>query len=60
MLIDVPRRNEKGEVVFTATLTEEQVQAILQFGLNFLMTAGLAVNYGIVDPDSITPTELDD
>lgn len=60
MTIDVPRKDENGNVLFTMTLNEAQVQAILQFGLNFLVSSGLAANFGIIMVDEEGPVELDD
>lgn len=61
MIIDVPHKDENGNLVFTMSLNEEQTQAILQFGLNFLVASGLSANFGIIIPtDDETPTQLDD
>lgn len=61
MIIDVPTRDEHGNVKFMHTLNEEQVQALLQFAIGFLLSAGLAATYGIVVPDqSPPPTQLND
>lgn len=63
MIIDVPHKDEKGNLVFTMSLNEEQTQAILQFGLNFLVASGLAANFGIIIPgedEDATPAQLDD
>ena len=48
MIIDVPVKDANGVLQFTATLDEKQTQAILQFGLNFLMATGLSAAYGVV------------
>ena len=56
MIINVPHKDEHGNLVFTLTLDEEQTQAILQFALNFLVASGLAANYGIIVPDTETPS----
>jgi hypothetical protein len=52
--IDVPVLNEDGGVTYTTTLNAEQTQAILQFGVNFLIATGMAAAYGLDDE------ELDD
>lgn len=54
MTLDVPILNDDGSVKFTATLSPDQVQVLLQFAMNFTMAAGLAVQIGITAP------ELDD
>lgn len=51
MIIDVPVKDANGVLQFTATLDEKQTQAILQFGLNFLMATGLSAAYGVVAPE---------
>jgi hypothetical protein len=50
MIIDVPVRNEDGTIRATLTMDEQQMQAILQFGLNFLLATGLAASYGVSMP----------
>lgn len=50
MRFDIPVRNEKGEITTTMTCTEEQMQVILEFGLNFLVATGLASAYGVSLP----------
>ena len=61
MTIDIPHRDEAGNLKFTVTLNEEQTQALLQFALNFLMASGLAANFGIIVPDeNEIPQQLDD
>lgn len=42
MEINVPVKNQDGSLSFTATLSEPQVQAVLQFGLNMAMGMGIA------------------
>lgn len=63
MIIDVPIRDEKGNIKLTMTLNDAQHQSILQFGLNFLMATGMASAYGIAMPDpedKQMPLEFDD
>ena len=51
MQINVPLKNEDGSVTFNATLNERQLQAVLQFGLGFLLATGLAAQYGVAEKD---------
>ena len=51
MIIDVPVKNADGSLQFTA-------QAILQFGLNFLMATGLSAAYGVVAPEEMGQEDL--
>lgn len=64
MIIDVPVRNEDGSIRATLTMDEQQMQAILQFGLNFLLATGLAASYGVSMPgeedDGQTSLKFDD
>lgn len=61
MILDVPVFNKDGSVKFSATMDEKQVQAILQFGLNFLLSTGLAASYNIdIVDDEQMPLEFDD
>ena len=41
MILDVPVINEDGSVKFTAHLTAEQTQVLLQFSIAYLLQAGL-------------------
>lgn len=43
--------NEDGSVRCTLILSEEQKKALLQFALNFLVSAGIATQYAIMLPD---------
>ena len=52
MKFDIPVRNDKGEITSTFTATDEQMRVILEFGLNFLVAAGLAAAYGVKVPDN--------
>lgn len=58
MIIDVPVKDANGVLQFTATLDEKQTQAILQFGLNFLMATGLSAAYGVVAPEETGQEDL--
>lgn len=58
MIIDVPVKDANGVLQFTATLDEKQTQAILQFGLNFLMATGLSAAYGVVAPEDMGQESL--
>lgn len=60
MTIDIPRKDENGNILFTVTANEEQVQALLQFALNFLMASGLAANFGIIVSEEDIPEQLND
>lgn len=63
MTIDIPRKDENGNILFTVTANEEQVQALLQFALNFLMASGLTATFGIMIPEgdeSDIPEQLND
>lgn len=51
MTLDVPVLNDDGSLKFTATLTADQVQVLLQFAMNLTMAAGLATHIGIAVPD---------
>ena len=53
MKIDVPVLNEDGGVTYTTTLNAEQTQAILQFGVNFLIATGMTAAYGLEEEDSL-------
>lgn len=58
MIIEVPVKNADGSLQFTASLDEKQTQAILQFGLNFLMATGLSAAYGVVAPEDTKQMEI--
>lgn len=58
MIIEVPVKDANGTLQFTATLDEKQTQAILQFGLNFLMATGLSAAYGVVAPEETGQEDL--
>ena len=47
-IIDVPVYNNEGSVQFTAQVTPEQAQTLLQFAYNFLVASGLTKQFGIV------------
>ena len=51
MILEVPIINQDGSIRVVMTLTPEQTHTILQFGLNFLASTGLAASYGIQVPD---------
>lgn len=51
MTLDVPVLNDDGSVKFTATLSPDQVQVLLQFAMNITMAAGLATHIGVAIPD---------
>lgn len=55
MIVDVPILNEDGTIKLTVTLDDRQLKAVLQFGLNFLVAAGLAASYGVEIEDT-TPS----
>jgi len=60
MIIDVPVKNADGSVQFVANLDDAQVQAILQFGINFLMAAGLSAAYGVLpEKEQVDLSQLD-
>ena len=42
MKIEVPVVDDQGNLKYTATLTEKEVQAVLQFGLNMAIAMGIA------------------
>jgi len=49
MKIDIPVRNEDGSVSATFTANEHQVQALLEFALNFMIMAGLTQHFGVAE-----------
>lgn len=51
MKFDLPQRNESGEIVSTLTFTDQQVQSLLTFAVNFLVATGMAAQYGISLPN---------
>jgi hypothetical protein len=51
MKIDIPIRNPDGSLSATFTANEKQVQALLEFALNFMIMSGLTAQFGIVLPD---------
>lgn len=51
MQIDVPVLDDQGNLKYTATLTEKEVQAVLQFGLNMALAMGIASSI-MKTPDS--------
>jgi hypothetical protein len=55
--VNVPVRNDDGSTKFEVTLDDKQMQAILQFGLNFLVAAGLASAYGVEQLDAEGPDD---
>lgn len=61
MNIDVPVKDEYGNVKFTTTLNAEQVQSLLQFSMSFLLAAGISsINGVVVNGIPGGPVELDD
>jgi hypothetical protein len=48
MKIDIPIRNPNGSLSATFTADEKQVQALLEFALNFMVMSGLTAQFGIV------------
>lgn len=59
MKIDVPVKNEDGTFTTVLTLDENQIQAVLQFGLNFLVATGMVSSLGIKVPNQLEQMELD-
>ena len=57
-IIEVPIFNEDGTVKVTTLLSPEEAQHILQFAINFLMSAGMAANYAIQHTDDNEQGEL--
>ena len=51
MKIEVPVFNEDGSVKFTAQLTADQAQVLLQFAMNMAMATGIAAHLGLQGPD---------
>ncbi len=60
MIIDVPYKDESGNVKFTMTLNEEQVQGLLQFALAFSVAAGISSSFNIMLPEETEQRKLDD
>lgn len=60
MIIDVPYRDEEGNVKFTMTLNEEQLQGLLQFALAFSVAAGITSSFNIMVPEEHEQRQLDD
>ena len=62
MKIDVPVYDEDGTVKFNASLSEGELQAVLQFGLNLAIASGISNTLGVhIDDDEDTdyePSEL--
>lgn len=63
MQLSLPIKQEDGNVKFELTLSSEQVQAIVQFGLNIAMSMGITSQ--LIGEDMATlledeNTELDD
>lgn len=51
MKIEVPVFNDDGSLSFTASLSENEVKTILQFGLNMAVAMGIASQMGILTPN---------
>lgn len=60
MKIEVPVFNEDGSLRFNAVLSEPELQAVLQFGLNAAIGSGLAHHLGVLLDDNEDELELDD
>ena len=42
-ILEVPVFNDDGSIKFTASVTPEQAQALLEFAYNFLVATGMSV-----------------
>jgi hypothetical protein len=53
MKIEVPVFNEDGSIKASIYLGQEEAAHILQFAVNFLMSAGLAAHYAIANAEEV-------
>ena len=51
MKLSVPVYNNDGELQYTATMNEKEVQAVLQFGLN--MATAMGITSQLLSTDSV-------
>lgn len=58
-VIEVPIFNDDGSVRVVQVLSAEEVQTILEFACNFLMTAGLAGHFAVINRRNAEEEQLD-
>lgn len=51
MQVKVPVYDENGNIEFTATMNEKEVQTVLQFGLNVAISMGITSQ--LLSPESL-------
>ncbi len=59
-LIEVPVFNDDGSIKVTHVIGPEEVQALLQFAINFLTATGLQTQMVVVKQDEDKEIEFDD
>jgi len=60
MIINVPVQAPDGSIQFTAVMNEQQVQALLQFGMNMAFAMGIASTFTTQPDDNQMPLEFND